>query len=207
MGHGKQRGIFEQKRNEWKAKMDKKKKKETHGRQARGFTLRRLRNPKDLLRLLGNTLPAVVWWGDRRESLPLSSSWWRCLLLGTLRFLMRGGVRNARIGDDLRALVDCLPTDWSVRTEGDNELERSPSTCKAGFSDGNVASKWATGFLAAWFSSFSNSTMDSSRADNDWLRRCWRRRLPASGSETRNEISFNVKLLRFTNSCIRTLLY
>jgi len=159
---------------------------------SRGFTLRRLRKPNDLLRLPGNALPAVVW-VDCRESPPFSSSWWRCLLLGTLRFLMRGGVRNARIGEDLRALVDCWPTDWSVWTEGDNELERSPSTCKVGFSDGNVASILADDFLAAWFSSFSNSTIDNSRADSDWLRR-WRQRLPASDSETgsRNHKSFNV---------------
>ena len=163
-----------------------KRKKKNSGRRGHQFTLRRLRKPNDLLRQLGNTLPTVLW-VDSRELLPSSTSWWRCFVVGTFRFLMWGGVRNARIGDDLRAVVDCWPTDWSVWTEGDNELERSPNTCVTGFSDGNVASILDADFLEAWFSSFSKSIKDSSRADNDWLRR-WRRRLPASGSETNRQI-------------------
>lgn len=78
---------------------------------------------------------------------------------------MRGGVRKARMGDDLRAL-DCWPTDLSVLTEGDNELDRSP--CRAAFSDGNVASKLEADLLAAFSS---KSIKVNSRADSDWLRR------------------------------------
>lgn len=122
-------------------------------------TLRRLRKPNDLLRLLDNVLPV-----GNRESLPPSSSW--CLLV-SFRFLMRGGVRKARIGDDLRAL-ECWPTDFNVLTEGDNELDRSPSTCIAAFSDGNVASKLEADLLAAFSS---KSIKVNSRADSDWLRR------------------------------------
>lgn len=132
------------------------------------LTLRRPRKPKDFR-----------WLPVDKTELPKSfavllfpaSSLLRCLVLLGFRFLIRGGVRKARIGDGLRALAgDCsVLIILAAPTEGDNVLESSPSTCiLAALSDGNAAAE--PDMLPAFSS---KSIRDNSTAD--WLKR-WRRR-------------------------------